>query len=399
MDYRVLTPGAAVAETLQALLAQKRAEERQAYLDRLNEEELRSQQIAREQRMQLDREAEERMRALADVQAQMGLEQVLQDRLKLLAPGTPLEQIGDEFLREQLLRRSLIEERPVGGPPSEPDQPPDVVRVFPGTPEQQAAAQRSALIESLVQTLPEDTRAAAQAAAVGAPGALLDLFKPRTPGKIYDPATRRFLDVPGAQAPVSDPLLAVLPYPPVSTRLSIPQTYQLYKDGQFQGTFIGTPEELRANREALAAAGVEVRPESYRPPAEAAPAATLRREVARTAADLAVARAGRGRVGSFLRWLTGGADPTAPYEDAYRAALGQLFAQDPAPAALKDLAVHIAADPVLSQKSVHELAREPLVDAATGQVYRLSPQDLEVLNRLLLSARGVSSQGAIPVVE
>lgn len=404
-DYRVMTPGSAVAETLQAILAQRRAEARQAYLDKLQEDEMRSIQEARAHAQRMAETTEERLQRLADVEERINLENLFQQQVKLVPPRTTAEDIADADLREQMLRRNLFESRPQWGPPASPDAPMPTVQVYPGTPEQQAAERRLRVFDQLASSFPEGSpqQMAVQAVAEGAPPAIIGMFEPRVPGRLFDPTTGRFIPVPDTQVPASDALLGVLPYAPgfggggTGGRAMTPRVYQLVRDGQLvRSAVVTTPDDWLALREEMEREGLELRPLGFQSPEASMPTAGLRQTVARAAATLAAARAANS---GPLAWLRGTGSSVTAAEEAYRAALGQLFAQDPAPAAIKYLATQIALDPETSHLPASEaLRRFPLIDAATKRAVQLSPAELEHLERLLLSARGAVS-GAIPVVE
>ena len=103
------TPGSAVAQTLQEILARRRQEERQVMLDRFAMEEQRNLQTQREQQMGLSRQQEARLKAASEAQiaesaAQQAMaeEQMTQLQMRGLRPGITPTEIPDVAFREKL---------------------------------------------------------------------------------------------------------------------------------------------------------------------------------------------------------------------------------------------------------------------------------------------------------
>ena len=126
-DYRTTTPGSAVAQTLQEILARRRAESQQALLNKMAEEE----QSARLRDMMEGRRLQEEQigisRGQAAMQAELNKAQIadltqrgLESQAQNVAIHTPEKEIQNDPLREYLLRSGRLPMRTFGIPAESP---------------------------------------------------------------------------------------------------------------------------------------------------------------------------------------------------------------------------------------------------------------------------------------
>lgn len=113
------TPGSAVAETVQAILQQRRDQQRQLMLDRLGIEKFKSDDENQKAQLDLQRQGEERMGRVSDANIAADQERLFNEQLDSLGYGrrdvSGLEQSNPELFNK-LMERQLIEEEPAVTP-------------------------------------------------------------------------------------------------------------------------------------------------------------------------------------------------------------------------------------------------------------------------------------------
>lgn len=117
-DMNVTTPGSAVADTLQMILARRKEEKRQALLDQLNAENVRSDIDYRKSQVDLSRQDNDRQKAVADAQIASSNEQRKASMLGTLPEGET--EITPEYKAENPELYELMAQR--GGLRKEPDE-------------------------------------------------------------------------------------------------------------------------------------------------------------------------------------------------------------------------------------------------------------------------------------
>jgi hypothetical protein len=141
-DPRMANAGFAVTQTLQDIMARRRAEAQQAFLDKLQQDEFQSVKAQREaaasnasQEMALRQTREARLAKSAGVEDQLNAERLFQSKLGNVGKGTSPQDIPDEEFRGEMEKRGQFKAQPMVGDSFNPQIP--TLRVYPGTPAEQ----------------------------------------------------------------------------------------------------------------------------------------------------------------------------------------------------------------------------------------------------------------------
>lgn len=387
-DIRTMNAGSQVADTLQAILARRRDEARQAMLDRLAQEEQSSVHASRAAEVQRGieasrraDEAEKRFKAGTDAEIAANRERVFQSKLGNVRPNTGSQNIQDTDLLSEMQKRGLMETRPVQGPSQEGgDLPP--VTFYPGTYDQTKE-------DRLRQTMLD---AAAQRPDIGPGLEILSAGGPAIPSMlteygqatVVDPRNMKATQIPGTRVPLgSGDAISILPYPPQAPAAYAPKPYQIFDTkGVAQGTQWMTPEEGQQFERTNP--GFVARPAGFvpRPTQQVAPA--LRNMITRAKEELAFAQKNISQ-GIFDR-IMGNPPEDSPEVSAAKAKLasayGQVLAADTTiPPDIKQQAIEIASDPELNGLFSADLENED------GTPLEIS--DPVALDRALQTLRGV----------
>ena len=255
-DLYNTTTGSAVAQTLQDILARRKAESRQAILDRLGIEEQRSVASAREAQTQREREqidiqrknlelqrlAEERAGQLMAAQVAESKQRTFTSKAEGLPVGTKSYDIGDpEFLASLVSQGRMGPEVQPEGPaaPGEPmGESQEILpfREYPGSPQEQGI-EREKL--NRMQGIDEARAAMGQAispqqeAALSAQSRGLNLQPSFFEAPTVDlPIVTAGGSVPGTVTVPRGERPVQLGFPPTSAQLTAPRTYSvMFADG------------------------------------------------------------------------------------------------------------------------------------------------------------------------
>jgi len=195
-----MTPGSAVAATLQEILARKRELSRQAMLDKLAADEQSSVIAARQAQTELGRTQEERLgRATAaeiaanEASTASAKENLFQSKLKNLPRG---KKPSDEGTLEELRKRGLMEAAPIYGPPSEAQPEGSSFEGYVGTPEEQQRAELMSLFDEAIGQS-EDPNAQAGLKILKAGGPAIPFYFGPQDTNLFDPDTKKTTTLKG----------------------------------------------------------------------------------------------------------------------------------------------------------------------------------------------------------
>lgn len=390
-DFYTMTPGSAVASTLQDILTRRKTEQRQAMLDKMAAEEQSSVISAREESQRMAREnlalqqqQEARQKLLNEAQMREMEQQGLEREMGHLAPGTKDVDIQDPELQKYIEKTGGFRQTPVS--PDMPAVTGDIVegatmeRQYAGTPKEQAEAdQRKQAADIIGQIQNEQDPQKRQALSFQ----LVQLgVDPRQIPEML--ARQQLVTATGKVIPIQNaPMVPAseankfLGYPPNyggSSASTARSNYQITMPNGQQEVRSMTlaqvaEEEKKGNKvletgvQSLVAPGV---------------ASTDRKALMDAKTMLDAAR-------SSSTWFgMGGPDPKklAVAESQYRSALSNVFGADPATPKIKDIALKIAMHPQLSQMSTQELVQ------SVKQLEGVTDKDIHDLDRLLNYSRG-----------
>ena len=246
-DIYSMTPGSAVAQELQSILLRRKEEERQAMLDRLAREEHDSNLNFRKHQMESADKSEARLTRATDAEIAASQERIYQDKVKGLRRGTTPDEIQDEKLRNEIRNRGgfaaipVWENMPEEGQEGFPNQ--RMQEQFAGTPEEQDREELRARLAEVANSV-DDPTAKQGIGIIGAGGpAIPALFEGMTPpGKLYDPNSNRFIDMPAGTRNVD-----VLPWKPNPSAGSLDKPWTVTDlQGKVLGTVSLSPYEFEA---------------------------------------------------------------------------------------------------------------------------------------------------------
>lgn len=155
-----MTPGSAVADTLQQILARKRQEAHDALMERMAQEEQTSRIADRTAQAELAKAAEARLSrgtdsdiALNLVQIANANENLFQSQVKNVRRGGKPK---DEALLQKMRERDMMEETPMFGPPSDLQPEGSKFEGYVGTPEEQQREQLLSYFDNAIAESGDD---------------------------------------------------------------------------------------------------------------------------------------------------------------------------------------------------------------------------------------------------
>lgn len=217
-QYDTTTPGSAVAATIQEILARRRAEEQQEFINKFKLAEMAESRADREERNRQAREQEARQSRLTDSQLATDVLQRAGLRKQDMPIGaTPEQYPGIPEEEAKALFQSVTPQGPT--PEGEPMAP---IRFFPGTETQREAERKRAFGEELVAGYPNLRSEAQLALRAGIEGISIPAWMGAGPTKVVPPGFR-------GEIPAGTNVLQA-PYPP-QPQLSAannPNLYDIY---------------------------------------------------------------------------------------------------------------------------------------------------------------------------
>ena len=403
-DIYSTTPGSAVADTIQQILQRRREDARRAMLDKLEREQLDMRQResvanieAQQARTKHDEDSLGLQRTQENRLANELLENQMHRRLQYTRPLTPMSQM-DPKLAEYA--------RKYGATTQTPDVTPTNTVPF-----RADGLEGRELQEGADLTTEFDPTVKGQEVYAGSPEfAYNELINQRAGGLMQDPnfqnlspvgkflalrsagldnvpewaaaGPRRVVPIhPGQRTPVElrpDDIPMEFGYPPQTPYwMGSTQIYQVYKDGRWVKSLSNpSPEESRK----LAAEGYELREgnTSSQNSRRSGPAATIITKMANAKAIANALRQQR-EDKAWGSWKSAPSPAELKAQEEYDTLSNYLFANDPAPQAIKEIAAEVMSNPNTEGLSPQQIVSQ--VEGEDGQP--LSPEEAQHLLRLL----------------
>ena len=421
LNPQTMTPGSAVAQTIQEILARRRGEEQQMMLTRMQMDETAETKRARAEQERMVREQfglqqqqAEQNRLTNELQRQLTEEQLTQSQLNsVLRPGMLPDQIPNEALRQKGIDRGLFPILQPQGPTEDGGLLGPVQGAYQGTYEQQQQERARQVFGDAagIAGMPAgpEKDAALQELAIrgtgeGIPQFVQQIFqKPDVQGGYVDPR-KGFVAIPGLMVPPEHAVQATVGYPPQVPvgAMDRPRTYKIY-DADTNKLVETKPNLTQAQLETYlteqTTAGKRLYPVDIlgkQPEAGVIPASMSPKIAAARAAFMQAAQAAKPGFFSF-----GADDKAAGVANAagaqYSTMVGQAMAHVDAPQHVKDLANLIMSDPQVHnlpvQNAFRVLAERPethprRVGSKSGQI---SPDDAIAVQNLINLFQGLQT--------
>ena len=420
-NQQTVTPGSAVAATIQEILARRRAEEQQMLMTRLQMDETAETKRARAEQERMVREqftlqqqASERDKAQAEVQNKLLNQQLIGAEKAMLTPGMRPEDVPDLERRERLTGAGVFPMFQSQGPTEEGGILPVQLGAYPGTYEQQQDAERKQVLQGLGEIArmpngPEKDAALAEAAGtalsqgVSIPSLIERAFgQPKVQGGYLSEG--QFVPLDGIMVDPKDAVMGNAgwePRMPVGA-MDRPRTYKIY-DVDTNKLVETKPNMTQVDLEQYlteqATAGKRLYPVDIlgkQPEAGTVPAALSGKLASARAAFMQSAQAAKPGFFSF-----GTDDKAVGLANAagaqYSTLVGQAMQHVDAPQHVKDLANLIMSDPQVYnlpvQNAFRVLAERPethprRVGSKSGQI---SPDDAIAVQNLINLFQGLQT--------
>ncbi|MGE3341504.1 MAG: hypothetical protein AB7J46_06445 [Candidatus Altimarinota bacterium] len=389
------TSGAAVAQTIQEILARRRAEEQQTLVNRMQQQELDEEKAAREEQNRIAREQIANQKAMTDAQIAGIQDEIYRNTIARMRPGKAPE---DQALRERMQAEGLLEEVPVVGPtPDGGVLAPELM--YRGSYEEQERERQKRIFEdaAAIASMPAgpEKDAALQELAIrgageGMPQFVSEIFRKPTVG--YDPNTGKFI-----QPPVGQDVSFTVPWipRPYASASERPRIYNIYdQNDQLVNQLVGvTQEELAEYMKSNP--GQKAVDSLSRQPEPKVPTAVASRDIARARAAMVQANLAA-EPGFFFDASNASKDAATTATAYYDSLIRPYIERYSGPPHVKALARRILTDPVISK---------------TGQVNlrelspNITPEDARAVQELIQMIEGPAGQvpvanptPAVPVV-
>ena len=388
------TPGSAVADTLQQILARRKEEERQMLLDKMAQEEHQSTLAARTEQQRLAKDQEARQKAASEAQIAASNEDIFQSKIKGVRRGVTPDQISDEPLRQEIEKRGGFESIPVFDSMPEVGQEglptARMQQSYAGTTDEQNKANLETQFDELIMgTDDEQTRQALGVMRAGGPAISSMLPGRKAPVTVVQPgrAPKTYPDtlVPESQSVVEHG------YPPAGpAALSNPANHRItYKDGrppEDKLMFPGDAVKLQ-NTDPTVKSVLQLTDTSSAPRPNTIPQGVINR--AQQALTILSAQEQTYQSSGIFDWTRNVKPELISARDGAEQAMAPIMAN--APSDLVGLAQTILNDPEEKDKTVAQIISEgnlAVKDAAGNPT--MSEEEIQILHMLVTYLRTYS---------